>query len=945
MEDVTQMLLDTQSVHRNIRNRAVIASIEHPHKQWPQLISALVSGIRQLSPHVKQATLKGLGHFGEGASPDVVDKEDLNRILTAVVQGMSGPEVRLDAMEALHNEDLDHDEGARNIATVGRKCLSLVARTAGDDVVPLVMPFIEQNIAHKDWRQRVAATYAFGTILEGPSVEKLTPLVNNAWNFLLTALVTDLINHVKDITCWTISRILECLHGSATDGSRINQGICQHIVFTMLHSLKDTPSIANTAYRALYFLAQGYEDVIPSPLTPYFRMIAESLVIKKELMNSLEGQQRGQLQGLLCGCLQVIIQKLGAREETKEALTHHADDMMGLFLRILGCGSTFASEAAMVAIGALAYAAGPDFEKYMPVLFRYLEMRLQNFEDYNVYHATVYVISVICRALEEKVKPYCDAIMTQLLTALVSNQLHRSLWPVIFSCFGNIAIDNMENVTQMLLDTQSVHRNIRNRAVIASIEHPHKQWPQLISALVSGIRQLPPHVKQATLKGLGHFGEGASPDVVDKEDLNRIFTAVVQGMSGPEVRLDAMEALHNEDLDHDEGARNIATVGRKCLSLVARTAGDDVVPLVMPFIEQNIAHKDWRQRVAATYAFGTILEGPSVEKLTPLVNNAWNFLLIALVTDPINHVKDTTCWTISRILECLHGSATDGSRINQGICQHIVFTMLHSLKDTPSIANTAYRALYFLAQGYEDVIPSPLTPYFRMIAESLVIASHREDAGGRLSINAYSAMTEFIRCSTQETASSVVQVLQVIKKELMNSLEGQQRGQLQGLLCGCLQVIIQKLGAREETKEALMHHADDMMGLFLRILGCGSTFASEAAMVAIGALAYAAGPDFEKYMPVLFRYLEMRLQNFGDYNVYHATVYVISVICRALEEKVKPYCDAIMTQLLTALVSNQLHRSLWPVIFSCFGNIAMSVGSYFDKYLMHVVPILESASA
>ncbi|CAN1171354.1 Importin subunit beta-1 [Linum perenne] len=98
-------------------------------------------------------------------------------------------------------------------------------------------------------------------------------------------------------------------------------------------------------------------------------------------------------------------------------------------------------------------------------------------------------------------------------------------------------------------------------------------------------------------------------------------------------------------------------------------------------------------------------------------------------------------------------------------------------------------------------------------------------------------------------------------------------------------------------------------------------------------------------MPVLFRYLEMRLQNFEDYNVYHATVYAISVICRALEEKVKPYCDAIMTQLLTALVSNQLHRSLWPVIFSCFGNIAMSVGSYFDKYQMHAVPLLESTSA
>lgn len=38
----------------------------------------------------------------------------------------------------------------------------------------------------------------------------------------------------------------------------------------------------------------------------------------------------------------------------------------------------------MLAIGALAYATGAEFGKYMQEFYRYLEMGLQNFEEYQV---------------------------------------------------------------------------------------------------------------------------------------------------------------------------------------------------------------------------------------------------------------------------------------------------------------------------------------------------------------------------------------------------------------------------------------------------------------------------------------------------------------------------------------------------------------------------------
>ncbi|XP_021774967.1 importin subunit beta-1-like [Chenopodium quinoa] len=624
-------------------------------------------------------------------------------------------------------------------------------------------------------------------------------------------------------------------------------------------------------------------------------------------------------------------------------------------------------------------------------------------------------------------------------------------------------------------------------AKVAGIELPQKQWPELIGALLGNIHQLPPHVKQATLETLGYLCEEVSPDVVEQDHVNKILTAVVQGMNANEtnneVRLAATHALYNalgfaqanfnndmerdyimrvvceatlspdvkirqaafeclvaisstyyeklapyiqdifnitakavredeepvalqavefwssicdeeidileeyggdftgdseipcfyfikqalpalvpmlletllkqeDEQDQDEGAWNIAMAGGTCLGLVARTVGDDIVPLVMPFIEENITKPDWRQREAATYAFGSILEGPSPDKLTAIVNVALNFMLTALTKDPNSHVKDTTAWTLGRIFEFLHGSAVETPIITHANCQQILTVLLQAMKDTPNVAEKACGALYFLAQGYEDIgSSSPLTPYFQEIVQSLLTVTHREDAGeARLRTAAYETLNEVVRCSTDETAPLVSQLVPVIMMELHKTLESHnlspdgKQGELQGLLCGCLQVIIQKLGAAEQTRAMLLPYADQIMQLFLGVFACRSATVHEEAMLGIGALAYATGPEFAKYMNQFYKYLEMGLQNFEEYQVCAVTVGVVGDLCRAMEDKILPYCDGIMTQLLKDLSSNQLHRSVKPPIFSCFGDIALAIGENFEKYLMYAMPMLQSAA-
>nr|VDD47000.1 unnamed protein product [Brassica oleracea] len=410
-----------------------------------------------------------------------------------------------------------------------------------------------------------------------------------------------------------------------------------------------------------------------------------------------------------------------------------------------------------------------------------------------------------------------------------------------------------------------------------------------------------------------------------------------------------------EDQDHEDDVWNISMAGGTCLGLVARTVGDGIVPLVMPFVEINIRKPNWRSREAATYAFGSILEGPTIDKLAPMVAAGLEFLLTA-TKDENNHVRDTTAWTLSRIFEFLHTPDSGFSVISPQNLPRIVGVLLESMKDVPNVAEKVCGAIYNLAQGYEDAGASSslLSPYLTEIIQHLLAAAERTDGPeSKLRSASYETLNEVVRCSNLLEASGIIgQLLPVIMVKLGQTMDLQvvstddreKQAELQASLCGVLQVIIQKLSSKDETKPIVMQNADQIMMLFLRVFGCHSSSVHEEAMLAIGALAYATGAEFAKYMPELFKYLQTGLQNFEEYQVCSITVGVIGDICRALDDKILPFCDQIMSLLIQNLQSDALHRSVKPPIFSCFGDIALAIGGHFERYVATALQIMQGAA-
>ncbi|CAL9769572.1 unnamed protein product [Musa acuminata subsp. burmannicoides] len=419
--------------------------------------------------------------------------------------------------------------------------------------------------------------------------------------------------------------------------------------------------------------------------------------------------------------------------------------------------------------------------------------------------------------------------------------------------------------------------------------------------------------------------------------------------------LETLLKQEDQDQDQEDGVWNLSMAGGTCLGLVARTIGDAIVPLVMPFVENNVTKSDWRSHEAATFAFGLILEGPSIEKLAPLVHAGLEFLLNAM-NHQNSHVKDTTAWTLGRIFEFLHSASSEYPILTTTNLPRIVSVLLESIRDAPNVAEKVCGAIYFLAQGYEDdgSNSSMLTPYLGDIVSALLSTADRTDTNNvRLRSSAYETLNEIVRCSSiPETSNMIAHLLHEIMTRLSKTLELQivssedreKQSDLQALLCGVIQVILQKLSYSNETKSIIFQSADQMMILFLQVFACRSSTVHEEAMLAIGALAYATGPEFAKCMQEFYKYLEMGLQNFEEYQVCSVSVGVVGDICRALDEKVLPFCDGIMSQLLKDLSSPMLHRSVKPPIFSCFGDIALAISEHFEKYIPFVIPMLQGAA-
>jgi len=404
----------------------------------------------------------------------------------------------------------------------------------------------------------------------------------------------------------------------------------------------------------------------------------------------------------------------------------------------------------------------------------------------------------------------------------------------------------------------------------------------------------------------------------------------------------------DEDADSDDLVWNLSMAAATCLGLIANTVSDVVVPVVMPFVEQYIQSEEWRKKEAATMAFSSILDGPTVETMAPYVNQSIPVLLNAL-SNPHVMIKDTTAWTIGRICE-LHVRAipeeTFPTLVN-GLAQKL-------MTERPQVSSQACFALHNLAAAFalddaaEKNGSNALSRYMKDLLTTLLNVADREDATeSNLRVAAFEAVSVLIQNSAPDCKELLLQLLPVMIQRLQVSFsisvltneDKEHKEAMQGLLCGLIQVLVLKL-----DKGDVMPLADSIMQNLLLVLQVKNATCHEEAFSAISGICSQLEHDFEKYLPALAEFLKAGLENFQSYQVCNITVGLVGDIARSVETKILPYCNDIMTGFVQALQNEFVHRSIKPPILSTFGDIALALGHLYVPYMQVSVMMLMQAS-
>ncbi|CCM03217.1 uncharacterized protein FIBRA_05341 [Fibroporia radiculosa] len=421
----------------------------------------------------------------------------------------------------------------------------------------------------------------------------------------------------------------------------------------------------------------------------------------------------------------------------------------------------------------------------------------------------------------------------------------------------------------------------------------------------------------------------------------------------PEIVPVLLQLLTHQEEDADEDEWNISMAAGTCLGLLAQAVADTIVPAVIPFIEANIRAQDWHPREAAVMTFGSILDGPDPNVLTPLVNQALP-ILIDMMNDSNLHVKDTVAWTLGRICDLLVGTIKPDVHLHP-----LVSALVNGLQDNPRIVANSCWALMNLADqlgssegdDLQAAASSPLSPYFDGIVQALLRVTETASNEGNYRTAAYEAITSFVTHATMDTIPVVqnTAVAILLRMEQLLGMQNQIVGvddrnnwnDLQSNFCSVIISVVRKLG------DGIQPLADRIMTLILQLMGSAGKTSTilEDAFLVVGSLASALEQGFNPYIQAFLPYLYPALKAHEDTQLCTVAVGIIGDISRALSEQTAQYSNAFMSVLLENLQSDVLNRNVKISILSCFGDIALAIGPAFEPYMNTTMGVLRQAGA
>lgn len=213
------------------------------------------------------ATVKAAGAAGTTS----LKTDDTNGGAKSAANGYAYDDDDLSEGEVEDDDDYGEDpEDLWNLRRCSAASLDTFATKFHARVFEVTLPYLKENLNHKDWANREAAVLALGAISVG-CMDVVQPNLPDLVPFLIT-LLSDSQPVVRQITCWCLGRY--SAWASHLDGSGKQQffePMMDGILQRMLDNNKRVQEAAASAFANL-------EEQATSELTPYCQVIAQQFV-------------------------------------------------------------------------------------------------------------------------------------------------------------------------------------------------------------------------------------------------------------------------------------------------------------------------------------------------------------------------------------------------------------------------------------------------------------------------------------------------------------------------------------------------------------------------------------------------------------------------------------------------------------------------------------------
>lgn len=194
-----------------------------------------------------------------------------------------------------------------------RKCsaaaLDVLASTFHEPVFAITLPYLKENLTHREWPNREAAVLALGAVADG-CMKAVTPHLPDLIPYLIS-LLSDVEPVVRLITCWALGRYSGwAVHlGNVNDKKQYFEPMMEGILNRMLDKNKRVQESAASAFANL-------EEKATKELTPYCAPIIRQFV---QCFNRYKDRNMF----ILYDCVQTLAEHVGpvlARNDLIETL-------------------------------------------------------------------------------------------------------------------------------------------------------------------------------------------------------------------------------------------------------------------------------------------------------------------------------------------------------------------------------------------------------------------------------------------------------------------------------------------------------------------------------------------------------------------------------------------------------------------------------------------------